>query len=236
MLMWDIDKQNRKDHFGLGRFSPYSGEDYRATCEYGNKKWLPAASASEVSGANDEQVFLLEYPRHGRPCDSSDSAKLVSLAELRQLAALSDAKLARRVRSLEGYGHITESTEDLPPEAGIYHLSARTRLERVGLSWDPVVSLSWDRIHDADNVLGHRILRRKQSDADFIELADMPVDGDTFYEDTQDIQPETNYIYRLRAYGENGDIADARIAITTVAALEPLDGATATPAELDSRR
>ena len=117
----------------------------------------------------------------------------------------------------------------MPLATGIHRLSATSVLDRAKHSWVPIVELYWDRIHDADNVLGHRILRRKQSDSAFIELADMPVDGDTFYEDMQDIQPETNYIYHLRAYGENGDIANARIAITTVAALEPLDAATATP-------
>lgn len=223
VLMWDIDKQIRKDHFGLGRFSPYGGESYRAACEYGRKKWLPAASASEVSGASDEQVFLLEYPRYagGRACDSSDSAKSVSLAELRQLAALSDADLARRARSLSRFGHITESPQDLPPETGISRLAATTRLD--------IVELSWNRSDDAADVLGYRILRRKQSDSQFIELADARADGDPFYEDTQDIQPETKYIYRLRAYGKDGDIADARITITTGPALEPLDATTATP-------
>lgn len=221
VLKGDIDKQNRKDHFGLGRFSPYGGESYRAVCEYGNKTWLPAASARDVSGASDEQAYLLEYPNYTRPCDTSDSGKLVSLAELRQFASLSDAKLARRAHSLDGFMYITESPQDLPPETGIYHLSAITRQDRV--------ELSWNHSDSAPNVLGHRILRRKQSDSEFTELADMPVNAAPFYEDTHDIQPETQYIYHLRAYGENGDLADARITITTVAALEPLDAPTATP-------
>ena len=220
VLMWDTDKQNRKDHFGLGRFSPYSGESYRLT-GMGRKKWLPAASVSGVSGASNEQTFLLEYPRSGIAGASSNNGDLVSLSELRQLAALSNAELARRVRSLSWFGRITESTKDLPPATGIYHLAAITRLD--------TVELSWDRTDDAANVLGHRILRRKQSDSQFIELTDVRVDGETFYEDTRDIQPETKYIYRLRAYGKDGDIADARIAITTGPALEPLGAPTATP-------
>ena len=233
--MADIDIQNRKDHFGLGWFSPYSGESYR---QIGKKKWLPAASASDVSSASDEQTFLLDYPRSGIAGDLSDVVDLVSLAELRQLAALPYAKLHRRARDLREDRYSTTSPEDLPLATGIHRLSATSVLDRVKRSWDPVVKLRWDRIHAADNVLGHRILRRKQSDAEFIELADAPAAGDPFYKDTQDIQPETNYIYHLRAYGENGDIADARIAITTVAALEPLDAATTTPTPTapDSRR
>ena len=88
VLMADIDIQNRKDHFGLGWFSPYSVESYR---QIGKKKWLPAASESEVSGASDERTFLLDYPMSGIAGDLSDGVDLVSLAELRQLAALSYA-------------------------------------------------------------------------------------------------------------------------------------------------
>ena len=233
VLMADIDIQNRKDHFGLGWFSPYSGESYRLI---GEKKWLPAASASDVSSASDERTFLLDYPRSGIAGDLSDGVDLVSLAELRQLAALPYAKLHRRARDLREDRYATTSPEDLPLATGIHHLSATSVLDRAKHSWVPVVKLRWDRIHAADNVLGHRILRRKQSDADFTELADAPADSDPFYQDTHDIQPETNYIYHLRAYGENGDIADARIAITTVATLEPLDAPTPTPAAPDSRR
>ncbi len=224
VLMADIDIQNRKDHFGLGWFSPYRGESYR---QIGKKKWLPAASESEVSGASDERTFLLDYPRSGIAGDLSDGVDLVSLAELRQLAALPYAKLHRRARGLKEDRYATTSPEDLPLATGIQRLSATSVLDRVNRSWVPIVKLYWDRADNADGVLGHRILRRKRSDADFTELADAPADGAPFYQDTQGIQPETNYIYHLRAYGENGDIADARIAITTVAALEPLDGAPA---------
>ena len=233
VLMADIDIQNRKDHFGLGWFSPYSGESYR---QIGEKKWLPAASASELSDASNERTFLLDYPRSGIAGDLSDGVDLVSLAELRQLAALPYAKLHRRARGLREDRYSTASPEDLPLATGIHRLSATSVLDRVNRSWNPVVKLYWDRAAAADNVLGHRILRRKRSDADFTELADAPADSDPFYKDTQDIQPETNYIYRLRAYGENGDIADAHIAITTVAALEALDAPTPTPVAPDSRR
>ena len=226
VLMWDNDKQDRKDHFGLGVFSPYRGESYRLI---GRKKWLPAASASGISGASDERTFLLDYPRSGIAGDSSDGVELVSLAELRQIAALPYAKLHRRVRAQKEDRHTAITPEGLSLATGMHRLSATSVLDRAKRSWDPIVRLRWNRADNAPNVLGHRILRRKQSDPEFIELADMPVDAAPFYEDTHDIQPETKYIYLLRAYGENGDLADARITIATVAALEPLPAPTAMP-------
>ena len=229
VLMSDNDIRNRKDHFGLGAFSPYSGESYRLI---GRKKWLPAASASGISGASDERTFLLDYPRSGIAGDSSDSVELVSLAELRQIAALPYAKLHRRVRAQKEDRHTAITPESLPLATGMHRLSATSVLDRAKRSWDPIVRLRWNRADNAPNVLGHRILRRKQSDPEFTELADMPVNAAPFYEDTHDIQPETKYIYLLRAYGENGDLADARITITTVPALDPLP--TPTPAPMPS--
>lgn len=226
VLMADIDKQNRKDHFGLGVFSPYRGESYRLI---GRKKWLPAASTGGISGASDERTFLLDYPRSGIAGDSSDGVELVSLAELRQIAALPYAKLHRRVRAQKEDRHTAITPEGLLLATGMHRLSATSALDRAKRSWDPIVRLRWNRADNAPNVLGHRILRRKQSDSEFIELADTPVDATPFYEDTRDIQPETKYIYLLRAYGENGDLADARVTIATVAALEPLDAPTLAP-------
>ena len=225
-LMSDNDIRNRKDHFGLGAFSPYSGESYRLI---GRKKWLPAASASGISGASDERTFLLDYPRSGIAGDSSDGVELVSLAELRQIAALPYAKLHRRVRAQKEDRHSAITPEGLSLATGMHRLSATSVLDRAKRSWNPIVRLRWNRADNTANVLGHRILRRKQSASEFIEMADVPVDAAPFYEDTHDIQPETKYIYLLRAYGENGGLADARITITTVAALEPLDAPTATP-------
>ena len=226
VLMSDNDIRNRKDHFGLGAFSPYSGESYRLI---GRKKWLPAASASGISGASDERTFLLDYPRSGIAGDSSDGVELVSLAELRQIAALPYAKLHRRVRAQKEDRHTAITPEGLSLATGMHRLSATSVLDRAKRSWDPIVRLRWNRADNAANVLGHRILRRKQSDSEFTELADTPVNAAPFYEDTHDIQPETRYIYLLRAYGENGGLADARITITTVAALAPLPVPTPAP-------
>lgn len=214
VFMWDNDLQMRQDHFGLGRFSSESGESYSLGA-HGN--WLPSMSAIEAAGASDEDEFFLEYTRSGAS-GGSISAATVSMAHLRRLASLSDAALERRINSLSGFMVVDES---LPAETGIDHLSARTKP-----NW---IELIWQTSFNAPNVTGYRILRRKQTDSEFIELANIPITEEGYYQDMRDIQPETKYIYRLRAYGASGDIADARIAITTVADLEPLSGAAATP-------
>ena len=216
VFMWDNDLQGRQDHFGLGRFSSESGESYSLGA-HGN--WLPSMSAIEAAGASDEDEFFLEYTRSGASGASggSISADTVSMAHLRRLASLSDVALERRINSLSGFMVVDES---LPSETGIDHLSARTRP-----NW---IELIWQTSFNAPDVTGYRILRRKQTDSEFIELANIPITEEGYYQDMRDIQPETKYIYRLRAYGASGDIADARIAITTVAALEPLSGAAAT--------
>ena len=214
VFMWDNDTQNQPDHFGLGRFDSDGGESYSLGA---NRKWLPSASSSGVAGASDdEQNFFLEH--RGRDASGTlNSPATVSMTQLRQLASLSDAALERRINSLAGFMVVDASP---PPETGLDHLSARTKPNWIDLIWQASVN--------APNVTGHRILRRKQTDSEFIELANVPITEEGYYRDTQDIQPETKYIYRLRAYGANGDIADARIAITTVAALEPLSGAAST--------
>ena len=194
-------------------------------------RWLPLASSSEVSGSSEGRSFM--WRTWFNPYSSSDAAgqsdeSTISLNTLRQLSALSDEALEKRTRSVMGHAAVNEST---PEEMDINYFAAFSD------TWgaDNWITLLWDNLGDPDSgIEGYRILRRKQSDANFIELADIPIDSLTNideppYQDRRDIQPETKYIYRLQAYGSNGDIADARVAITTVAALEPLDAPTATP-------
>ena len=205
-------------HYALGGITADLGHALETYSLSASKWWLPSTSAGGVSGASDdEQEFLLEYPRSGTSGASGNSASTVSTAQLKRLASLSDAALERRINSLSGFMVVDES---LPSETGIDHLSARTKPNWIELIWQTSVN--------APDVTGHRILRRRQTDSEFIELANIPITEESYYQDTRDIQPETKYIYRLRAYGASGDIADARIAITTVAALEPLSGAAAT--------
>ena len=197
-------------------------------------RWLPLASSSEVSGASEEQSFIWRtwfnpysiFDAAGQS-DESIMESAISLNILRRLSALSDDALEKRTQSMMGYMVVNELA---PEEMDINYFAA------ISDTWgaDNWITLVWENLGNPDSgVEGYRILRRKQSDANFIELANFPIDTLTYedapYQDRRNIQPETKYIYRLQAYGANGDIADARIAITTVAALEPLDAPTATP-------
>ena len=215
VFMWDNDIQRRPNYFGLGRFDSERGESYSLGK---HRKWLPSASSIGVAGASDdEQNFFLEH--RGRDASGAlNSPATVSMTQLRQLASISDAALERRINSLSGFMVVDASP---PSETGLDHLSARTKP-----NW---IELIWQASANAPDVTGHRLLRRKQTESEFIQLANIPTAQDGYYHDTRDIQPETKYIYRLRAYGASGDIADARIAITTLAALEPLSGAASTP-------
>ena len=220
----NVPSTQRPDRYYLG-FQTWTGEaSYELDSE---RSWLPLAHDAQAAGASGELEFLLEDPV-GRVTGASGSAqsetKTLTLTNLKQMLGLSASELQKRVDSQIGYMEINSST---PPETGLESFVASTRM-------DEGISLIWSLSGNAPDVTGYRILRRKQTDSKFIELADVTWNGtlDYWYEDTQDIQPETKYIYRLRAYGASGGIADARIAITTVAALEPLSGAaaTATPA------
>ena len=186
-------------------------------------RWLPLASSSEVPGASEEQRYLWRTWINPYSISDQPDENTISLNTLRRLSALSDEELTERYMILLGSVAMDHSP---PAEMDISALIAFSNTHG-GDNW---VALVWESLGTPDSgVEGYRVLRRKQSDSQFIELADMRVDSDMFYEDTLDIQPETEYIYILRAYGKDGDIADARVAITTVAALEPLDAPTATP-------
>ena len=229
------------DHYSLGQFlSDYHLESYLPST-YGG--WYPVISAQGgVSGAGASQsgfllreqknVSLGDWLAYDDPDYSILSAATVSgqsgditlsLEEIKTLVGMPKAKLEERELSLYGLMIVVESPDTaIPPATRIEILTASSKPGGILLIWQPSVTES--------EVEGYRILRRKQTDSKFIELADVTWNGtlDYWYEDTRDIQPETKYIYRLRAYGASGDIADARIAITTVAALEPLSGAAAT--------
>ena len=191
--------------------------------------FLPLASAGGASGASGEQRFMWGTQRPLPPESSGASGAsdewTISLTTLRRLSGMTNAELKRRERSVIGYAEVNSSP---PPETDLGYLAARSKTR----GRDNWIELVWSKSGVAERgVSGYRILRRKQTDSEFIELANISADTSSHYEDKTDIQPKTKYIYRLRAYGASGDIADARVAITTVAALEPLSGvaATATP-------
>ena len=233
------------DHYSLGQFlSDHHIESYLPST-YGG--WYPVISAQGgASGAGDSQsgfllrgqenVSLGDWLAYDDPDAYSDlSAAAVSgqsgditlsLDEINTLVGMPKAKLEERELSLHGLMIVVESPDTaIPPATHIEILTASSKPGGILLIWQTSATES--------EIEGYRILRRKQTDSKFIELANVTWNGllTYDYEDTRDIQPKTKYIYRLRVYGANGDIADARIAITTVAALEPLSGgaATATP-------
>ena len=77
------------------------------------------------------------------------------------------------------------------------------------------VTLTWDAPDDPA-VTGHRILRRLAMQETFTQV---DVDGatTTTYVDTSNIQPATNYIYRVHAVNDSGISDMARVAVTTLA-------------------
>ena len=231
----------RSDHYSLGQFlSDYHLESY-LPATYGG--WYPIVSAQGgASGAGESQsgfllreqknVSLGDWLAYNDPDYSVLSAIAVSgqsgdvtlsLEEIKTLVGMTEAELEERELSLYGLMIVVESPDTaISPATHINILTASSKPGGILLIWQTSITES--------EIEGYRILRRKQTDSKFVELADVTWNGtfDYYYEDTRDIQPETKYIYRLRAYGASGDIADARIAITTVPALEPLSGAAST--------
>ena len=192
-----------------------------------HRTWLPLADASQASGASGEPEFLLQDPDGSsaphiavvRDADGKVVAETLAMTKLRNLLALSAENLDERALRQEGLG-VTDTS--MSPETNISELHAVTRL-------GDGTYIIWEVSDTNPNVIGYRLLRREGSDPELIELADEPVDGERGYVDTHDIQPGTEYTYILRAYGADGDIADAHLTITTRPALDPLDDATATP-------
>ena len=188
----------------------------------GSGRWFPKVlSGDGVAGAAGKQEFWFNDPDKSKDLSGTSAGtgeNVIGLSDIKRLIAMSDSELDKRHRSKTG---VLQSASTLPEATNLDHFLIISELGKVIVTWG---------ISGANpDVIGYRIFRRKQSETEFIELANMLIDGPDHYEDRRDIQPETKYIYRLRAYGANGDIADARVAITTVAALDPLDAPTATP-------
>ena len=198
-------------------------EDYRYR---GWGKWYAEVLDEDgVAGAAGEQGFWFNDPDESKGLRGrwSDGAAedVIGLSDIRRLIALSDAELDKRNESRVG---VMFAASELSEATNLDHFLAISEVGKVIVTWG---------ISGANpDVVGYRVLRRRASGGEFVELANMVVDGPDHYEDVYDILPNTGYIYLLRAYGADGDIAEARVAVTTVAALEPLDAAVATPAAL----
>ena len=216
ILIFQPSSGTRDDLYSIGWIGPRSNENPW-------RRWLPAAVASGgASGSSGEPQFLWDDSRRwsaGASGASGASGGAVTLTELRGLSGLTDAELAKRAIGIYGF---VEVVEDHSSETGIYLLTAKTTSGQVTLDWDTLGS-------DVTGVIGYRILRRKQSDAEFLQLVDIRT-GDTEYVDTHRIEPETEYVYVVRAYTASSDIGDVTVTITTAAELESLpSGATPTP-------
>ena len=191
----------------------------------GRGMWFPKVSSNDgVAGATSKQEFWFNDPDESKDPGGTSAGmgeNVIGLSDIKRLIAMSDSDLDKRDKSKSG---VMYAASDLPEATNLEHFLAISEIGKVIVTWG---------ISGANpDVIGYRILRRKASDREFIELANMLVDGADHYEDAYDIQPDTEYIYLLRAYGEDGDIADARVVVATVAALDPLDAPTATPASL----
>ncbi len=194
------------------------------------RTWLPLAHYSQAPGASCEPEFMLKDPWTIVAPDAAappPEVETLTLSKLKSLLGLSTDELGKRAFSQRGWGVTNEYD---PPETNLSTLGARTRLGEG-------ISLIWNNPGTNPDVVGYRILRRARYEPEFTELADVPVTpGGGGYEDTRDIQPQTQYIYILRAYGADGDIADARVSITTVPALDPPAGASAASPDDELKR
>lgn len=191
----------------------------------GRGMWFPKVLSDDgVAGTAGKQAFWFNDPNEIEDLLGTSAGmgeNIIGLSDIKRLIAMSDSDLDKRDKSKSG---VMYAASDLPEATNLDHFLAISEIGKVIVTWG---------ISGANpDVTGYRILRRKASDREFVELANMLVDGVDHYEDAYGIQPDTEYIYLLRAYGEDGDIADAGVAVATVAALDPLDAPTATPASL----
>ncbi|MCY3638792.1 MAG: fibronectin type III domain-containing protein [Chloroflexi bacterium] len=204
-----------------------------------NRGWLPLASeggATGASGSSDSNEFLLDHPDgcvEFRPeCSasgasgtsgSSASASTVGLEELkRKIAAqIADPGLVDRL-------HLEEARRNMTELMTVYDLTATATHDSVTLRWNepgPAVEF----------VSGYRILRREQTETDFVPVADVPSVNEerncavcaATYEDTTGLESGTEYVYLVRALTANpNNGTDAQVVVTT-AGMKPTPTATA---------
>lgn len=229
------------DRYALGLFESYPlVERYSIAA---NRGWLPLASAGEIEAisglgasgtSSGSTAFLLDHPdgcvEHRPGCgtggvshvaESSASASAggsasestVGIEELkRKIAAqIADPGLAARLRFEEAKNNMTEWMT-------VRNLTAAATQNSVTLRWD-------EPGQAVEFVSGYRILRRAQTDADFVIVADVPSVNENrsciicpaTYEDTAGIEAGTEYAYLVRAIAESpNNGTDARVVVITL--------------------
>ncbi|MXY45741.1 MAG: fibronectin type III domain-containing protein [Chloroflexi bacterium] len=209
-----------------------------------NRGWLPLASAGETaavfgsgaSGASSgSKAFLMDHPdgcveyrpgcgtgggvSHATESSASSSASgsasestAVGLEELKRKIAgqIADPELADRLRFEKAKNNMSEWMT-------VRNLTATATQNSVTLRWD-------EPGQAVEFVSGYRVLRRVQTDADFVIVADVPSENENrecfvcpaTYEDTDGIESGTEYAYLVRAvtaHPNNG--TDAQVVVTT---------------------
>ena len=186
-------------------------EDF-SIAAYGS--WLPVASEkSGISGASGEQRFLLEdsdghFRGYSRPNtwgstggSGTSHSSTVSLSRLRQLSAVSD----------EQWKEWAEATAvafrpTVEAWVTVLNLQAAATPDSVTLTWE---------ISELDSVdTGYRIWRQIQGESDFLVLTDLESD-ERSYVDTTNLQPDTEYRYRVETLTEGETRGNAQVSITT---------------------
>ncbi len=217
---------------GVGSFSIEAG-----------RGWLPLASSDGASGTSGEQQFLLDHPDghslfHSNIPDhpnhkpgvsgASGGVDKVGLSELKTLVSEGDAAIKQQIDAT-ATANWWWMTEPRNLKISATHNSA---------------TVTWHEARIPSEVSDYQVLRRKQSDSDFIHLADVestvtedwePTPTNITYEDTKSVEPSTTYVYRVlsRSPKYDGGTADGGSAEVTITTLDldvtPTVSTTATP-------
>ena len=220
---------NSSNRYYLGDFIPELGETYTIrTGQY----WLPAASSGAAGAQGDNQEFLYTDPEsESASVSGASSINAPSTLTISQLKSVTDLPSEELERQLQA-----TATAFWNREMAVSNLEASATNTSITLSWHVYGSEVVTEF-----VTGYKILRRTQSDSDFIEIAGLPGGaefGDNTYVDTHNIVSGTKYIYLIRPLKNSnyrgGYGADVRVEIrasagATAKGMIPSAEMTATP-------
>lgn len=209
---------NRDDLYSIGWLGGHSAENPW-------RRWLPSATLSGgVSGASEESQFSWDRSSYHPFVGASGASEgTVSLSELRALDKLSDDEIEKRNLSINGFA---ELVPEPPPATGLYMIEA--------FSTSGKIAISLTSTEERKDIVGYKILRRKQEEATFVEIADIPVETYMKFLDAG-VEGETEYTYIFRAYTATDYYSDAELTITTVADLEALPTPATSPTPAHKR-